>query len=228
MLTRRDMLKMSAAGAATVSLASAMINTASADENRNIVPPTSFVPKKDAKGLYKYKFSDSEKRSLPGGWAREATVKQFPISEGIAGVDMTLEAGAVRELHWHAIAAEWAYMISGKARITIIDPEGTSEVADFGEGDVWYFPKGYGHSIQALEGGAHFILTFDNGHFSEFGTFSITDWIAHMPKEVWRKAPICRRLFSLKPSRAKPILLLAAFHRHCHWRTTMAEEMIPS
>ncbi|MGO2460111.1 MAG: cupin domain-containing protein [Ewingella sp.] len=188
MLTRRDMLKMSAAGAATVSLASAMINTASADENRNIVPPTSFVPKKDAKGLYKYKFSDSEKRSLPGGWAREATVKQFPISEGIAGVDMTLEAGAVRELHWHAIAAEWAYMISGKARITIIDPEGTSEVADFGEGDVWYFPKGYGHSIQALEGGAHFILTFDNGHFSEFGTFSITDWIAHMPKEVLAKS----------------------------------------
>lgn len=188
MLTRRDMLKMSAAGAATIGLTGAAINNAVAGDHRNIVPPTTYKPASNAKSVYKYKFSDSEKRSLPGGWAREATVNQFPISEGISGVDMTLEAGAVRELHWHAIAAEWAYMISGKARITIIDPEGTSEVADFGEGDVWYFPKGYGHSIQALDGGAHFILTFDNGHFSEFGTFSITDWIAHTPKEVLSKS----------------------------------------
>lgn len=188
MLTRRDMLKMSAAGAATLGLTGAAINNAVAGDHRNIVPPTTYKPASNAKSVYKYKFSDSEKRSLPGGWAREATVNQFPISEGISGVDMTLEAGAVRELHWHAIAAEWAYMISGKARITIIDPEGTSEVADFGEGDVWYFPKGYGHSIQALDGGAHFILTFDNGHFSEFGTFSITDWIAHTPKEVLSKS----------------------------------------
>lgn len=188
MLTRRDMLKMSAAGAATLGLTGATINNAVAGDHRNIVPPTTYKPDSNAKSVYKYKFSDSEKRSLPGGWAREATVNQFPISEGISGVDMTLEAGAVRELHWHAIAAEWAYMISGKARITIIDPEGTSEVADFGEGDIWYFPKGYGHSIQALDGGAHFILTFDNGHFSEFGTFSITDWIAHTPKEVLSKS----------------------------------------
>lgn len=100
---------------------------------------------------------------------------------------MTLEPGGVRELHWHAIAAEWAFMLEGHARITILDPEGECEVADFGPGDVWYFPKGYGHSIQALADGAHFILAFDNGHFSEFGTFSITDWVAHMPKEVLEK-----------------------------------------
>ncbi|MCC3704503.1 cupin domain-containing protein [Rouxiella badensis] len=188
MLTRRDMLKISAAGAATVGLTSALVSQASAEETRNLAPPTTYQPAHNATAVYKYKYSDSVKRILPGGWAREATVKQFPISEGIAGVDMTLAPGSVRELHWHAIAAEWAFMISGKARITIIDPQGTSEVAEFGPGDVWYFPKGYGHSIQALEGGAHFILTFDNGHFSEFGTFSITDWVAHTPKEVLSKS----------------------------------------
>nr|WP_308346972.1 hypothetical protein [Serratia marcescens] len=32
---------------------------------------------------------------------------------------------------------------------------GKCEVADFGPGDVWYFPS-YGHSIQALADGAHF------------------------------------------------------------------------
>ena len=133
---------------------------------------------------FKYKFSDSEKRTYPGGWAREATVKQFPVSKGLAGVDMLLRPGATRELHWHAIAAEWAYMLEGTARVTIIDPDGKSEIVDFGPGDVWYFPKGFGHSIQALEKGAHFILVFDNGSFSEFGTFSVTDWVAHTPKDV--------------------------------------------
>ena len=33
----------------------------------------------------------------------------------------------------------------------------------------------------------HFILIFDNGYFSEFGTFSITDWIGHTPKELLAK-----------------------------------------
>lgn len=135
-------------------------------------------------GPFKFKFSDSPKRSYESGWAREATVKQFPVSKGLAGVDMLLHPGATRELHWHAIAAEWAYMLEGNARITIIDPDGKSEIVDFGPGDVWYFPKGFGHSIQALDKGAHFILVFDSGYFSEFGTFSVTDWVAHTPKEV--------------------------------------------
>src|SRR5436305_14227779 len=33
----------------------------------------------------------------------------------------------------------------------------------------------------------HFILIFDNGYFSEFGTFSITDWIGHTPKPLLAK-----------------------------------------
>ncbi|WP_445493449.1 cupin domain-containing protein [Photorhabdus sp. SF281] len=187
MFSRRDILKASAIGAAAASMGG-MIKAAVADEQHNTVTAGKNKQPINAKSLYKYKFTDSKKRILENGWAREATVEQFPISEGIAGVDMMLKPGGMRELHWHAVAAEWAYMLEGHARITIIDPEGKSEVADFGPGDVWYFPKGHGHSIQALEDGAHFILAFDNGHFSEFGTFSITDWITHMPKEVLEKS----------------------------------------
>src|SRR5262249_9013033 len=72
--------------------------------------------------------------------------------------------------------------------VTVIDPDGTWETLDFGPGDVWYFPRGHGHSIQGLgPEECHFILVFDNGGFSEFGTFSITDWIAHTPPEVLAK-----------------------------------------
>ncbi|KER02618.1 cupin domain-containing protein [Photorhabdus temperata] len=187
MFSRRDILKASAVSAAAASVMGSMIKSAVADDQRNLVSPDNKLSG-NAKSLYKYKFTNSKKRVLEYGWAREATVEQFPISKGIAGVDMKLEPGGVRELHWHAIAAEWAFMLEGHARITIIDPEGKCEVADFGPGDVWYFPKGHGHSIQALEDGAHFVLTFDDGYFSEFGTFSITDWVTHIPKEVLEKS----------------------------------------
>jgi oxalate decarboxylase len=120
-----------------------------------------------------------------GGTAKEATVAEFPVSDKLAGVYMVLEPGALRELHWHANAAEWAYVIDGRCRVTTIDPQGQSEIADFGPGDVWYFPRGHGHSIQGIgPGSCTFLLVFDNGYFSEFGTFSISDWLGHTPPEV--------------------------------------------
>jgi oxalate decarboxylase len=55
-------------------------------------------------------------------------------------------------------------------------------------GDVWYFPRGHGHMLECLgDEPTHFILIFDNGYFSEFGTFSISDWFAHTPKELLAK-----------------------------------------
>ncbi len=99
MLSRRDILKVSAVSAAAAGMIGGIVKNAAADDHRNIVPPSSYQPPADAQHLYKYKFTDSKKRSLPSGWAREATVEQFPISEGVAGVDMTLEPGGVRELH---------------------------------------------------------------------------------------------------------------------------------
>ena len=67
-------------------------------------------------------------------------------------------------------------------------PGGLAETNDFDPGDVWYFPRGHGHMLQCLgDKPCHFILIFDNGYFSEFGTFSITDWIGHTPKALLAK-----------------------------------------
>ena len=97
---------------------------------------------------------------------------------------MRLKPGAMRELHWHSLAAEWAYVLEGRCRATVVMPNGQSEIAEFVPGDTWYFPRGHGHALQAMDNDCHFLLGFDNGHFSEFGTFSITDWIANTPPEV--------------------------------------------
>ena len=136
----------------------------------------------------RYQLGKQPTKDYQGGRSNEATALNFPISKGLAGVSMWLKPGGLRELHWHANAAEWSYVVKGHCRITVIDPQGRSEIKDFGPGDVWYFPRGHGHSIQGMgDEECHFILVFDNGYFSEFATFSLSDWIAQTPKEVLAK-----------------------------------------
>ncbi|ADP33833.1 oxalate decarboxylase family bicupin [Bacillus atrophaeus] len=131
----------------------------------------------------KFSFSDTHNRLEKGGYAREVTVRELPVSDNIASVNMRLKPGAIRELHWHK-EAEWAYVIYGSARITLVDEKGRSFIDDVGEGDLWYFPSGLPHSIQALDEGCEFLLVFDNGGFSENSTFQLTDWLAHTPQDV--------------------------------------------
>jgi len=152
-------------------------------------PDSSAPPATDAGSVptFKYPFSLSHKRLHQGGWSREVTVRELPISKSLAGVNMRLTAGGIRELHWHA-AAEWAVMLYGNARLTAIDAKGKSFVADVSEGDLWYFPTGIPHSIQGLApDGAEFLLVFDDGNFSEYTTVSLSDWMAHTPREVLAK-----------------------------------------
>jgi oxalate decarboxylase len=135
----------------------------------------------------KWTFADSHMRLQEGGWSRQTTARELPAATAIAGVNMRLKAGAVRELHWHR-EAEWAYMIKGKARITAVDHEGRTFQDDMGEEGLWYFPPGIPHSIQGLgPDGCEFLLAFDDGNFSEDSTFLLSDWLAHTPKDVLAK-----------------------------------------
>jgi oxalate decarboxylase len=134
---------------------------------------------------FRYRLEQQAPKAFNGGITRGASVNEFPISTGIAGVSMWLGPGTIRELHWHANAAEWAYVVTGACRTTILHPDGSAYIDTFNAGDVWYFPRGYGHSIQGLgPGECHFILIFDNGDFSEDHTFSITDFLAQTPREI--------------------------------------------
>ncbi|MCU1334565.1 MAG: bicupin, oxalate decarboxylase family [Bryobacterales bacterium] len=136
---------------------------------------------------FKYSFALAHKRIDTGGWTRQVTARELPIAKTLAGVEMRLTAGGVRELHWH-LPAEWALMLYGNARITAVDQQGRSFVDDVAEGDLWLFPAGIPHSIQGLgPDGCQFLLVFNDGDFDEFETFLITDWMTHTPKEVLAK-----------------------------------------
>ena len=146
-------------------------------------------PATDVNGMPQFwaSFNLAPKRIQNGGWARQITQDDFKISTTIAGVNMRLGPGGVRELHWHQ-QAEWAVMTYGHCRVTILDLDGRPSVADVKEGDLWYFPAGLPHSLQGLEpDGAEFVLAFDNGKSSEFNTLLVSDWLAHTPPEVLAK-----------------------------------------
>jgi oxalate decarboxylase len=169
-----------AAGASNLGPRNAPVERENPD---SLLPPTT-----DAGALpnLKFSFDLAHMRVTDGGWARQVTTQELPIATELAGVNMRLDPGGIRELHWHS-AAEWAIMLGGRARITAVDAQGRNFIADVGQGDLWNFPSGIPHSIQGLSEGCEFLLVFDDGDFSEFDTFLLTDWMTHTPRDVLAK-----------------------------------------
>ena len=152
--------------------------------NTNTPPPTDHG---DIGPIW-YSFDLARKRVEEGGWTHQVTQRELPPSKDLAGVNMRLTRGSFRELHWHT-ADEWALMLYGNARVTVLNPDGTMFIDDVSKGDLWYFPAGYPHSIQGLgpDDGCEFLLIFDEGMFSEDNTFLISEWVAHTPAEILTK-----------------------------------------
>src|SRR5580658_5793757 len=207
-LSRRTFLGVGSAGLATAAFTSLSVNAqdrtniAKAEqdhsasnpgpENKPLLdenPASNFPPPTDYGNIVPvwYSFDLPHMRIQEGGWTNQVTQTVLPSSTDIAGVRMRLTAGSFRELHWHT-SDEWAYMLYGNARVTVLNPDGTIFIGDVGKGDLWFFPAGYPHSIQGLgPDGCEFLLVFDEGTFSEYQTFLISDWVAHTPPEILAK-----------------------------------------
>ncbi len=149
--------------------------------------PNSDVPPPTDHGVVEpfwYSFDLTHRRVQEGGWTHQVTSRELPVSKDVAGVNMRLTKGSFRELHWH-LADEWALMLTGRARVTVFTPDGAMFVDDVDAGDLWLFPAGYPHSIQALgEEGCEFLLVFNQGNFSEESTLLLSDWLKHTPPEI--------------------------------------------
>src|ERR1700758_166586 len=151
--------------------------------NSNTPPPTDHG---DIGPIW-YSFDLARKRVEEGGWTHQVTQRELPPSTELTGVNMRLTRGSFRELHWHT-ADEWAYMEYGNARVTVLNPDGTIFIDDVSTGDLWLFPAGFPHSIQGLEpDGCEFLLVFDQGDFSEEGTFLLSETVAHTPRKILEK-----------------------------------------
>src|ERR1051326_2278089 len=91
---------------------------------------------------------------------------------------------------------------------TVISPNGEPATDIFMPGDLWYFPRGHGHALQNVGNtDAHFIIGFDDGHFSEYGTFSITDWVSKTePKIAARNLGVSEAVIAQMPKKEAYII----------------------
>ena len=147
------------------------------------------IPRKSGVGqVFTASLDSGPIKATSGGWARDLTTNQLAIATSIAGAHLFLNAGGVREMHWHS-SAEWAYVIAGRCQVTVVDPEGVMEVVNFGPGDTWSFPAGHAHALQALGSSpCHAILTFDDGRYGEHGTFGLSDFMSRLDGSMLQTA----------------------------------------
>jgi len=98
----------------------------------------------------RFSYADSHIRQESGGWTRQITERELGVSKSIAGVNMRLNAGGLRELHWHPNTDEWQYYIEGQARMGVFASSGQARTFDFAAGDVGYVPFAMGHYVEKI------------------------------------------------------------------------------
>ena len=148
-------------------------------------PDSMWPPGTDSKSLvqnFKYPFSFANKRVYEGGWSREVTVRELPVSKTLAGVNMRLTPGGCRELHWHPNADEWQYFISGKGRMTVVATGNKARTMDFQEGDVGYVEKSLLHYVENT--GDTDLVFLEIFKADRFQDLSFSEWLAHTPPEL--------------------------------------------
>lgn len=96
--------------------------------------------------------------------------------------ELFIAPGHTREVHWHINSGEWGYVKGGKCGFTLMDSTGNSKRIEVIKDDVWYFPAGWQHSIEAFDRTVecNVLLWFDSGD----ANIDLTNTIAKLPDQI--------------------------------------------
>ena len=103
------------------------------------------------------------------GVARVARSQFWPILQNIAMYRIDVKDSGMREVHWHPETAEMGYVHRGRARMTILDPDGTTDTYILGPGDCYFIPRAYPHQIEVLGEDITFLIFFDQATPGDIG-----------------------------------------------------------
>jgi oxalate decarboxylase len=129
------------------------------------------LPISYATNRYKLSLENSNPQvNTPGGTVKMSNSFILPSLEDIVVYAVLLKPKGAREPHWHPNAHELNYLTRGKARITLLSPNGDVETFDMAAGDMSFMPQGYLHYIENIgDEDAHFIIYFTNTAPSDIG-----------------------------------------------------------
>jgi oxalate decarboxylase family bicupin protein len=137
---------------------------------------------KKSKYDFTHRFLDQKPIKTSGGQVRIADSNNFLISKTIAAAHVTIEPGALREMHWHPNADEWSFFIKGRARVTIFGSEGKARTFNYMGGDVGIVPRNMGHFVENI--GDEPIEMLEVFRADEFRDFSLFQWMGESPKRM--------------------------------------------
>lgn len=121
----------------------------------------------------RYKFDVEGANPLLGNKAGSVKIARknvWPALDGLSMYSLLITDEGMREPHWHPATAELGYVNGGKARMTILSPDGTADTYTLGRGDVYFIPRAYLHHIENLGGDDfHFLVFFDQSTPGDIG-----------------------------------------------------------
>lgn len=112
---------------------------------------------------YKYSVEATPPQiDFPAGNAHTTKAALWPALRDIAMFSVTITQQGMREPHWHPETAEMGYVLTGQARMTILNPDGQTDTYLIGPGDAYFIPAAYPHHIENVgEGNVHLLIFFD-------------------------------------------------------------------
>jgi oxalate decarboxylase len=104
------------------------------------------------------------------GTARVARSQVWPALSDLAMYSLRIADDGMREPHWHPGTAEMGYVAAGRARMTVLDPDGRTDTYELGRGDVYFIPSAFPHHIENIGGSDfHFLVYFDRPMPADIG-----------------------------------------------------------
>ena len=122
-----------------------------------------------------------------GGTLRGANADNWKIMRGQEGAVylVRLEPGGVREPHWHPSAWELNFIISGKARWSILGLQGEHTAFEANKGDLVFAPQGHFHYFEnAGEEDLVVLIVFNTDAAEPRNDIGIVASLSAMPPDV--------------------------------------------
>lgn len=96
------------------------------------------------------------------GSARTARSQFWGALDNMSMYSLRVAEDGMREPHWHPDTVEMGYVHKGKARMSVMDPDGSLDTYYLKPGDCYFIPAAYPHQIECVEGDEiHFVIFFD-------------------------------------------------------------------
>ncbi|MFI6042461.1 cupin domain-containing protein [Nocardia sp. NPDC051321] len=163
-----------------------------------------------------FKLRAADRANHDGGYLQGANEDNFPVLKGQKGsvYFVHLDVGGIREPHWHPSAWELNYIISGKAKWSILGthPDGTykNDVFDAVEGDLVFAPQGYFHYFEnaSTEQPLDVLVMFNTSAGEPNDDIGIVGTLNSLPREVLAASfGIPVSAFANVPTEIKPVVI---------------------